>query len=93
MKLALILLQATENINWMQVLSIKDVSAAAILIGIIVYFYKQNKSLENKVDDYIRQKDEDNKKYYELVIQVNKTLDETNRIMQRLEKVLDRKLE
>jgi len=88
-----ILLQAVQTIDWTQLISIEKVTVSGILLAVIYYFWKKTTTLETKIDDYIKQKDVDAAKYYDLVIETNKIINENNRIMQRLEKLLDKKLE
>lgn len=93
----MILLQAIEATDFLKLLSPQELTVSAILLAAIYYFYKRTANLEGKIDEYIRQKDEDAKKYYEVIIKTNGVLDEHNRIanehnkiMQRIEKLLDK---
>ena len=88
-----ILLQTVQTVDWMQLLSFEKITISGILLGVVYYFWKRTGTLETKIDDYIKQKDEDAKKYYDLVLDTTKVINENNRIMQRIEKLLDKKLE
>lgn len=96
-----LLLQDISKTDLLDFLSIREVSAAGILILVVVYFYRRANSLEIKVDEYIKQRDEDNKRYakeyYDLAMKTNEVLSETNRqtnetnkILQRLQNFLDK---
>lgn len=94
---SLFLLQDLSKPDLLQILSFRDLSAGGILIAVIIYFYRRTNSLETKVDEYIKQKDVDNQRYYELTLKINEVLSETNRqtnetnkILQKIQTFLDR---
>ena len=108
---SIILAQAIDIAELSQALSIKEIGLSGILIGIIYYFWKRTANLEIKFDDsikqreetakeHLRQREENSRQYYDLVIKTNEILNksneiinENNKIMQRLERLLDKKLE
>lgn len=95
-----LLLQSVEVTDISQIISIKELTVSGILLLIIYYFWKRTSTLEAKVDEYIKQKDEGEKRYYDLIIKSNEILAENNRIInenskiiQKLERVFEKKLE
>lgn len=90
--LSFIYVQATVP-DVLSILSFRDVGVIGVLLVVLWYFWDRVKKLETKIEEYIKNKDEDKLKYYDLVIKTNEVIHENNRIMQALQKILDKKLE
>lgn len=97
----ILLLQDIAKPELINFLSIRDVTISGVLILAVWYFYRRTNTLEVKVDEYIKQRDEENKKYakdyYDLALKINDVLSETNRqtnetnkLLQKLQNFLDK---
>lgn len=72
----------------------KELTISGILFICIVWLYRELKATKERVETLVKEKEEDSKeetkRYYELVISLNKTLDENTRALQDIKKILDK---
>lgn len=67
-----------------------DLTVTGMLLGGIIMLWRRMLAAEEKIDVIRKEKDEDYKKYVEILISTTKVIDENTKMFARLEKLLDK---